>query len=322
MIYTATLNPALDRVLWVDKIRESMPNRILDEAKYAGGKGIDVSRALSNLGIGNCALGFTGGPAGKELERQLNEKGIVTCFIEIAEETRTNIIINEASTGRQILFNARGPCIESQDLERLIRSIKDLDQPEVITIGGSLPPGVPPSAYSDIIKIAKAKGAKVILDVEGEALREGIMAKPDIIKPNIHELSDLIGYELRDMDEILAAARDIHKRGVEVVLVSMDSKGIILVADGEESMAVPPEVQVRNTIGAGDSAVAGFIYGMVNGSSLKESLIYAVAAGTATTLSASASLCKKDDFIDLLSQIRLNVIQDNIVGVCQPKPVK
>jgi len=150
----------------------------------------------------------------------------------------------------------------------------------------------------------------VVLDVDGEALRAGIQAKPDVIKPNIHELSELVGRELKGLDEICAAAREINRQGVKIVLVSMGGKGILLVSEGQEYLAVPPNVNVESTIGAGDSSVAGFISGLIQGKDLKECLIYAAAAGTATTLYQGTALCQKDDFERLVPQVNLTVLSE------------
>ena len=279
MIYTITLNPALDRTIWIDRIRDDVSNRIIDERRYAGGKSIDVSKVLKNFGVDNIALGFVGGFAGRELEGRLLNDGIQTNFVRVSGETRTNIIIHEKETGRQLAFNALGPEIRPSELMQLVEQIELLPCPDVVTIGGSLPPGVSPEIYRKIITLVGRCRARVVLDVDGPGLLSGIKAHPNIIKPNIHELSELVGHELKEMNEIVEAARQINRDGVEVVLVSMGAKGILLVAKEVECVAIPPEVKVENTIGAGDSAVAGFVYGLVNGKDLKESLVLAAAAG-------------------------------------------
>jgi len=375
MIYTITLNPALDRALWVKNADYDVSNRVMDETNYAGGKGIDVSIALANLGIKNCAIGFLGGETGKMLENKLKEKGIITKFIKISEETRVNILINVQSTGKQIPLNFPGPHLDSCDLNKLKSLIKNelgsscyddqsrdisilardtaidaarsdrhvqtVNPPNVVTIGGSLPPGVQASAYTDIIEIAREKGATVILDADGEALKVGINAKPDIIKPNLEELRNFVGCRsLNQTKAIIKAARKIHnKDGIRIVLVSLGSRGIILVSDEGEYMAkIPYKVQAKAkyTIGAGDSAIAGFIYGIVHGMDHKESLICAAAAGTAATISLSKkkdfnkplwqkndfdeSLCQKEDFDKLIPLIRehLKIYQDHSSGTCKP----
>ena len=309
MIYTITLNPALDRTIWIDRIRDDVSNRIIDERRYAGGKSIDVSKVLKNFGVDNIALGFVGGFAGRELEGRLLNDGIQTDFVRVSGETRTNIIIHEKETGRQLAFNALGPEIRPSELMQLVEQIEILPCPDVVTIGGSLPPGVSPEIYRKIITLVGRCRARVVLDVDGPGLLSGIKAHPNIIKPNIHELSELVGHELKEMDEIVEAAREINQGGVEVVLVSMGAKGILLVAKGVEYVAIPPEVKVENTIGAGDSAVAGFVYGLVNGKDLRESLVFAAAAGTATTLRLGTALSQKEDFLNLVPQVKLNVLQ-------------
>ena len=306
MIYTITLNPALDRTLWIQKVRDDVSNRILEEKSFAGGKSVDVSKVLKNLGVDNIALGFVGGFAGRELEGRLLNEGIETDFVRVSGETRTNIIIHETGTGKQLAFNARGPEIKPDELMQFIEQLERLPCGELVAIGGSIPLGVSPEIYRKIINLVKRCQAKVVLDVDGEALRQGIKALPNVIKPNIHELSELAGRELKGLDDVVSAARSINQQGVEIVLVSMGAKGILLVSDGQQYLAVPPNVNVESTIGAGDSSVAGFIFGLVQGKDLKQCLIYAVAAGTATTLRQGTALCQKDDFERIVPQVRLS----------------
>jgi 6-phosphofructokinase 2 len=308
MVYTITLNPALDRTLYVDTIRHHESNRIEKEERYAGGKGIDVSRVLTNLGVTNKAIGFIGGFDGEEFKGRLLNEGIVNDFIHISEEIRTNIIINERSTGSQFLFNARGPHIKPHELSKFIHSLENLHNPQIVIMSGSLPPGVNPEIYRRVTGIMREKGARVCLDADGDALSVGIRGRPDIIKPNINELSRLVGSPLRTDEEILAAARNVHGQGIHTVLVSQGAQGILLVSETEEYWAVPPEVHVENTIGAGDSAVAGFVYGLISGKDLRESLIYSVAAGTATTLKPGTALCRREDFLKLVPMITMREV--------------
>jgi len=310
MIYTITLNPALDRTLWIQKLRDDVSNRILEEKSFAGGKSVDVSKVLKNLGLDNIALGFVGGFAGRELEGRLLNEGIQTDFVHVSGETRTNIIIHEKETGKQMAFNARGPEIRPSELMEFIELLQRLPCSDLVAIGGSLPLGVTPEIYRKIITLVKKCQSTVVLDVDGEALRMGISARPDVIKPNIHELSELVGRELKGLDEIVAAAREINRQGVGIVLVSMGGRGILLVSDGQEYLAVPPNVNVQSTIGAGDSSVAGFISGLIQGKSLKECLVYAAAAGTATTLYQGTALAQKDDFERLVPEVKLTVLSE------------
>jgi 6-phosphofructokinase 2 len=308
VIYTVTLNPSLDRTIWVGKIRSDDSNRIEREEKYAGGKGIDVSKVLANLGIKNRALGFVGGFAGEELEGLLVNQGISCDFVMISGETRTDIIVYDMSTKSQTEFNAQGPLIQPYELMKIIDKIEKIEHADIIVVSGSLPVGVHPEIYRKIIEISRTKGAKVFLDTDGDALKVGIQGLPNIIKPNIHELNRLVDEDLKGVDKITVAARRILDLGVEIVLVSLGAEGMIAVSSQEQYHAIPPQVEVLNTVGAGDSAVAGFVYGMIEGKDLRESLIYAAAAGTATTLRPGTALCEKEDFLKLVPRIEIEVL--------------
>jgi 6-phosphofructokinase 2 len=305
MIYTITLNPALDRNIWIKKVKYDDSNRIQKEERFAAGKGIDVSRVLTTLGVRNKALGFVGGFDGEEMEGRLINEGISCNFTKISGETRTNIVIYDMEKKSQTIFSARGPEIMPYELMRLIQGIEKLENPEMVIISGSLPPGVNPEIYYKIMEIARSMGAKIVLDTDGEALKKGIQISPDIIKPNVHEVSRLSGRDLKSMPQIISAAKTLSDQGIPVVLVSMGAKGILLAGREQRYLAVPPKVKVVNTIGAGDSAIAGFVYGYLTGKTLQEALVYAVAAGTATTLRPGPALCTKEDFLNLVPQVRL-----------------
>lgn len=309
MIYTVTLNPALDRTVWVQKIQPDDSNRIEREQRFAGGKGIDVSKVLTSFGVSNKALGFIGGFAGEELEGLLLNQGVACDFIGISGETRTNIVVNDIGRRTQTVFSARGPEIKPFELMRMIHKIEKLEKPDMVIISGSLPPGVHPEIYRKLTEIVKSAGGRVVLDTDGDALKVGIDGFPDVIKPNIHELSRLVSMELKEINEIIHAAQKIHGKGVGIVLVSMGAKGILLISETDQYVASPPDVKVKNTIGAGDSAVAGFVYGLTGGRSLKDALIYAVAAGTATTLRPGTALCRKEDFLKLVPQIKMHTLK-------------
>jgi len=303
MIYTVTLNPALDRTISIKNINSDDCNRIENEQLYAGGKGIDVSKVLTKFGVKNKALGFVGGFAGEELEGLLINEGIACDFVRIAGRTRTNIIVNDIGANTQTLFNAKGPTITAYELMQLIHKIENLADPAYVIISGSLPLGVNPEIYRKIIEIVKGKGAKVILDTDGEALLVGMQERPNIIKPNIHELSRLAGRPLESMDSVVEAATNLRERGIEIVLVSMGSKGILMISDSGRYLVQPPAVEAKNKIGAGDSAVAGFAFGLSTGKDVVLSLTYAVAAGTATILQAGTALCNLEDFHNLQTKL-------------------
>ncbi|AEF18588.1 MULTISPECIES: 1-phosphofructokinase [unclassified Hydrogenobaculum] len=306
MIYTITLNPALDRTIWLDELKQDDTNRILKEEKYAGGKGIDVSRVLINFGVPSVALGFVGGFAGLEIEGLLINEGVNFDFIRISEETRTNIIIN--TNNNQIIISAKGPTIPPFELTKLMDKVNNLDNPSYVVISGSLPEGLKPAVYSKIIDIAKSRSATVVLDTDGEALKFNISHKPDIIKPNKHELSRVVGRDVKTIEDAVIAAKEINRMGVRIVLVSLGKDGIVYVSQNAIMHATPPDVKVVNTIGAGDSAVAGFIYAKHMGFSDEEALKYAVATGTATTLKPGTALATLEDAVAIKEQVKLRYL--------------
>ena len=305
MVYTITLNPALDRNIWVEQVRYNDSNRIQKEKRYAAGKGIDVSRVLTAFGIRNKAMGFVGGFDGEEMEGRLLNEGISCDFTKISGETRTNVVIYDMGKESQTIFSASGPQIMPYELMRIIQQVQKLENPEFVIISGSLPPGVNPEIYYKIMEIARSKGSKIVLDTDGDALKTGIQISPDIIKPNIHELSRLSGKELKDIKQVISSAQTICDQGTGTVLVSMGARGILLAGKKESYLAVPPPVKVVNTIGAGDSAVAGFVFGILTGKTLHEALVCGVAAGTATTLRPGPALCTEEDFLALIPQVKL-----------------
>jgi len=290
MIYTITLNPALDRILTVESIQYDNPNRVDGDERYAGGKGIDVSKALTRLGVENKALGFAGGFIGLELEGCLINLGVNCEFVRISAETRTNVFINETTKNRQISFNLKGPFVQSFELMEMINAIRGLKDANYVILSGSAPAGVNPIIYQKIIDIAKNKGATVVLDSDDEPFKAGLRAQPHIIKPNVHELERLVGRELNDLSLITQAAEAVREKGIDIVLVSMGPKGMLLVTEEGRWVAHPPKVTVMNTIGAGDSAVAGFVHGLVLGESYKDALKRSAATGTAATLIQDVSI--------------------------------
>ncbi|NLX49245.1 MAG: 1-phosphofructokinase [Methanospirillum sp.] len=309
MIYTLTLNPALDRTIQVDGLACDVPNRIVEEHIFAGGKGIGVSKVLTELETQNTAIAFVGGFRGDELLSLLVGDGVSCDFIRIAGQTRSNIIVRQHESNCQMTLNSKGPDIEPCNIMALLRKLRELSDMKILSIGGSLPPNVKPSIYRACIGIGRELGARVTLDADGEALREGIRSRPFMIKPNVHELSDLVGRELEGVDKVLEATTIPLDAGVEVVLASMGPDGIVLSTGNEAWHAEPPAVEVVNTIGAGDSAVAGFIHSLARGLPLRESVRWAVAAGTATTLHAGTALAQREDIEALLNHVEVKQLR-------------
>jgi 6-phosphofructokinase 2 len=302
MIYTVTLNPALDRTLYVETLETEQPNRIAREARYAGGKGIDVSRALLEMEVPSIALGFVGGFDGKELEGRLMNDGIACDFTRIAGGTRTNIVIHEETTGKETALLARGPEVQPSELMDFMDKVERITDMAFLVVSGSLPLGLTSEVYRRLMQIGNTKGATTVLDTSGPPLRSGILARPAVIKPNLEELSELAGTRLADVPAIVRFCRTLQDR-VRTVLVSLGAEGMILVDPEQTLHARPPTVDVQSTVGAGDCAVAGFVKGLVNKESPQDCLCRAVAAGTAATLTAGTGLCHCKDIDRLLHQV-------------------
>jgi 6-phosphofructokinase 2 len=302
VIYTVTLNPALDRTLYVESLVPGQSTRIRQEARYAGGKGIDVSRALREMGSNSVALGLVGGFDGKELEGRLLLSGVACRFTHIANETRTNVIIQDESNGAETALLARGPEVQPAELMDFLDVLQRSPDMSFLVISGSLPPGLTPEVYARMISIGVERGAKVVLDTAGEALRQSIHARPAIIKPNRYELAELAGKPLPDLQAVTEYAMRISGF-VETVLVSLGSDGILMITKNQITHARPPKVMVKSTVGAGDCALAGFVHGLAIGESNTDALRRAVATGTAATLNAGTGLCRCSDVDALLPQI-------------------
>jgi 6-phosphofructokinase 2 len=220
MIYTVTLNPALDRAINVDSLVQDDTVRVLSETNYAAGKGIDVSRVIKELGGESVALGLIGGYDGLHLEGLLINAGVMSQFTRISNETRTNIILKENSTGKQYVISASGPNVSAIEIGQFYHHIAEISDMNYLVMSGSLPGGVSPNIYGQLILAGRKKEAFIFLDADGKALKTSINYLPTGIKPNIHELSRLTGRELSGDSEIINACVPLHDMGIKMILVS------------------------------------------------------------------------------------------------------
>ena len=306
MIATITLNPCLDEHLIVNGLVVEEANRWSKLRRYAGGKGIDVSRAIHEMDGRTIAYGFIGGPEGRALEILLDEEGVQFSFTPIEQETRTNFIITDTKISQQTRIDAPGPHISKKELERFYRKVREIHpKPDLIVASGSIPPGVPVNIYYNIVMEAKGYGVKTILDSEGKWLEEGIKAKPYLIKPNVHEAEELLKRELPTEEAIIKAALDLVRTGIEVVAISRGSDGIIAATKKKFVKAVPPPVKTRSAVGAGDCTIAGLALKLAYNEPLIEACRLAVAMGTAAVLTPGTELCHRADVENLLPQIKV-----------------
>jgi 6-phosphofructokinase 2 len=313
LISTITLNPSLDQHLTVDGLVLDGPNRWSRLHRYAGGKGIDVSRAIHEMGGRTIAYGFIGGTIGRAVEILLDEEGVPFSFTPIKGETRTNFIITDTKTNHQTRIDAPGPHISGSEFERFRKKMQRIrPSPDLIVMGGSVPPGVPNNVYYTIITEAKSFGVRSILDADGQPLVEGVKAQPYLIKPNVREVEELLGRRLPDEAAIIKAARDIVEMGIEIAVISRGKEGIIAASKDTVIKAVPPEVKVKSTVGSGDCSIAGLALKLANEEPLAKACQLAVAMGTAAVLTPGTELARRTDVEALLPLIKVQNITSQL----------
>lgn len=261
MIVTVTMNPAIDKTIDIDALDRGGLNRIQKVEYDAGGKGINVSKTIRELGGTSIAAGFLGGNAGRTIEAVLNDKGIQNDFIWVDGETRTNTKVFE-KTGEVTELNEPGPQISDEQVEQLMKKLEGYADADTLFIfAGSIPNGVDKGIYRKMIERVHAHGAKVLLDADGELFRNALDAAPDIIKPNRVELEEFAGYDYRaSLDELLATAKSLKSNGIGTVAVSMGKSGAMFVRDGYEVKCPALSVKAHSTVGAGDAMVAALAY--------------------------------------------------------------
>lgn len=304
MIATVTLNPALDKTVYVDQLAVNDANRVLRIEMDAGGKGINASRMLRVLGEETIALGFIGGDTGSFIEHVLHKEGVRTDFVEVSHPTRTNIQIQASDGTPPTVLNEKGAPVTENDLDRLCAKLETISREcSFVIFGGSVPLGVPVDVYERLILCAEANGAKAILDAENELLLEGMPATPFMIKPNRDEAERLVGKELESVEDITKAAIELKSRGVELVVLSMGKDGAVAVGNGGIFHSVPPMVNAVSTVGSGDSMVAGIASALSKGCTLEEALRLGSACGAATAMSSGVEMGCHQDIEKLLPQV-------------------
>ncbi len=292
MIYTVTLNPALDYIMHVEHFEKNRINKTSSELLLPGGKGINVSIVLHNLGMSSTALGFIAGFTGQEIRRKLQVLGVTDDFIELPDgHSRINMKI---CSHEETELNGMGPVIDEASLLKLYTQLDRLVTGDVLVLAGSIPASLPDSIYQDIMKRVEAKGVMTIVDARKDLLENVLELRPFLIKPNNFELAELFGLEeLWDKQEVLRYAKKLQERGARNVLVSMAGAGAVLAAeDGNTYESPAPDGTVINSVGAGDSMVAGFLYGLLTTESFEQAFYTGLACGSASAF--SEQLATKD----------------------------
>ena len=308
MIYTITLNPALDRELTVNHIELNCVLRSQSTQIDYGGKGFNVSRALLVLGIESTALGFIGGAVGVQLAAGLSAMGIHTDFVTIQGETRTNFSVVDADHHNYLKVNEPGPSVSEADTETLLAKISALAcQGDWWILAGSTPPGVQPPFVKEIVNHIQSVGAHAVVDMEGACLREACSAGAFLVKPNAFEAAGLTGMDITTISSAARSLGRIHQLGAQQVVVSLGKTGAVY-SDGSQTWrAVPPEIEEHNPIGAGDAMLAGLIAGIMQHLPGKEILRLGVACGAATASLDGTAVGSREMVESLLASVQVGI---------------
>lgn len=284
MIYTVTFNPSLDYIISMSGFEMGKTNRTIKEQMLAGGKGINVSTVLMNLGVDNAAVGFVAGFTGREIERMAKENGIICNFITLKEgNSRINVKMKDYD-GTEI--NGMGPVIDEREVEQLREQLRKLKQGDILILAGSIPSCISDSIYRDIMEELKDKGIYFVVDATKDLLLNVLEFQPFLIKPNNHELGEIFGVELKTRESVVPYAKKLQDMGARNVLISMAGQGAVLLDENQRVYSLPaPKGTLVNAVGAGDSMVAGFIAGWTEKQDYYHAFKMGVSAGSASAFS-------------------------------------
>lgn len=304
MVYTVTFNPSLDYIVSVKDFELGMTNRTSSELMLPGGKGINVSIVLKNLGIDNTALGFVAGFTGEEIVRELEAEGIPSDFIKLSHgNSRINLKIKNID-GTEI--NGQGPDIGGEQVQALMSRLESLSAGDVLVLAGSIPATMPDDIYQQIMKRLTERGILIAVDATKDLLLNVLSYHPFLIKPNHHELGEIFDVKLSEWEDVIPYARKLQEQGARNVLVSMGGKGAVLLAENGDVMAgEASKGQVKNTVGAGDSMVAGFLAGWMKENSYEEAFRMGLASGGASA--CSEKLATKQEIEGNVKRLRLKI---------------
>lgn len=302
MIYTVTLNPAIDYVVKLDNLENGGVNRVSEEYVYPGGKGINVSLILKELGYESCALGFISGFTGAFIKDCLEGKGLDTDFINLKNGfSRINVKIKSSE---ETEINGKGPSITDEELEVLYSKIDKLNSEDVLILAGSIPSTLDEKLYENIMARIDDKNIKVVVDATKKLLLNVLKYKPFLIKPNNHELEEMFNVKLNSIDDVVLYAKKLQDMGARNVLVSMGGDGALIITEnGEVLISNVPKGTVKNSVGAGDSMVAGFVAGFLKNNNYEDALTLGAASGSATAF--SYDLATRDYIESFIDEIKV-----------------
>ena len=309
MIITVTLNPALDKTIEIDEFKIGSVNRTVSTRVDAGGKGINVSKVIKELQHKSLALGFLGGSSGNQIKNYLDDLDINNEFLSVKGQTRTNLKIIDKGNNTHTDINENGPSLVEEDIINIKEKImKYCGKDSLVVLSGSVPSGARSTIYCEMIKAIKDKGGKVILDADGELLIEGIKAGPYMVKPNIDELEKAFGINGNKEEEVIATAKKILEHGVKYVAISLGSKGSMFISNDKVAKVNGIKVEVKSTVGAGDSMVAALAIAVEKDYSFEEAIKLASATSTANVMTEGTQTGRFEDIEKLKKQITINYL--------------
>jgi 1-phosphofructokinase family hexose kinase len=309
MILTVTLNAAIDRTIAVPNFKQGRRHRAVEASTMAGGKGINVARALKLLGRPVIATGLAGGPTGARLMERLAEESILTDFTWNGGESRTNIAVVDPTTGEQTEINERGPELSAEELDRFVEKLIYLARgAKICVIAGSQPPSVPPDFCARIVAALKEIGVEAIVDTEGEPLHASLRVEPAVVTPNVAEAEEAVGHEFNDSEDRLAGVRGLVELGAHEAIITSEKGCVAVVGEGQTQRAyevTAPELEPVSTVGSGDAFLAGYVAARYEGAAPRDCLAYGVACGAESTQHFGAGSIHRDEVEHLLKSVEI-----------------
>lgn len=313
MILTVTLNAAIDRTVAVPNFRLARRHRAVESRTVAGGKGINVARALTRLGRPVIAAGFVGGPTGTRVLEQLREESVLTDFTRIAAETRINLAVIDPTSGDQTEINERGPAVSPEEVKRLFERIGYLSSgAKICVLAGSLPPGAGDDLYARLIADLGRRGVAVVLDAEGEAMMEGVRAGASMVTPNEREAEELVGQEFSDRGDLAAGLNELVRLGAVEAAITRPEGCVAAVGEGAERRLLEVHTEPLepvSTVGSGDAFVAGYVAARYEGRSAEDCLAYGVACGAESTQHFGAGTVDRNQVERLLGEVAVHDLE-------------
>ena len=310
MIITVTLNPAVDQNLELERLTPGDTNRVLDSRIDPGGKGINVSRVLRELGRESLAAGLAPGSLGRFIEHSLLEQGILCDFVHTRGQTRTNLTVLDETAHETTVLSYRGPEVDPRHMQTLeTRLRRFISAGDWLVVAGSIPPPIEPEAYARLIQLGRQLGAHTVLDADAEALAAGLSGQPDLVKSNHHEAARLLDTSLEDDRSLREAAEEMRNAGAAMAIITAGSRGAVAVGEEGAWWSWPPKTEVVSAVGAGDALLAGLLMKLEEGAGMEEALRWGTAAGAAACLTPGTQLCRRDDVTQLLPDVRVKQIR-------------